>query len=134
MQNRLAEVFAQLSEFFDEWNQRPVVDAVDAADKLQVVQPSQVGLKGASEGQWPRHSHSATNHSGCRTLRAGQQANQRRFAGAVTPQNTEMSAPLQFKADVLENMVSSLPSRIRLGDMFDGQHQNSTLRPASRCR
>src|ERR1700730_13333409 len=42
VQDRLAQVDAQLSEILDERHHTLEVDAVDAADEAQVVQPSQV--------------------------------------------------------------------------------------------
>ena len=122
VQHRLAEVHTEFSKILDERHQRLVVDRVDAADELEVVQPREVGVKGTGESQGPGDAHLPMNATGRGALGTAQQPNQGRFAGAVAADDSQVLTPPQLEADILEYAPATLTGFVVLGDLIDDKH------------
>src|ERR1700722_10199010 len=100
MKNRLAKVISEFCKFLYERNQGAIVDAIHAADKFQIVESGEVGLKSASKRQRPGDLHPSQNSSRGGTFSTADHANQSGFAGTVATQNAQMGASFEPKAYV----------------------------------
>jgi hypothetical protein len=130
--HRLVQVDAELGELLDERHQRLPVDAVDATNELQVVEPGQVGLERAGEGQRPAHAHAAVDAAGARLLGAAEQPDQRALAGSVAAQDADVAAARELEADVVQHAARPAARAVGLADALEPDHWRLTRRAASR--
>src|ERR1700722_8039519 len=112
MQNGLAKVNTQFSEFLDKGHERNVIDTVHAADEFKIVQSREMCLKRTTEREGPGNTHSTQNLPRGRFFGSANHTNQRRFAGAIAAKNAEMFASVELKADVGQDIASSMSSGV----------------------
>src|SRR6266446_31964 len=122
---RFRQKFAQLREVVDigfEFVERFVVDARDEA---HVVISGQNRMNSAGPSDRPRYAHGLFDDAAGRQFDAAEKTNQRRFAGAVSPEQSELFASTDGERYVAQNAVDSAFGPVILCYVERADHSNT---------
>src|ERR1700730_5087771 len=103
------------------------IGVVDSADEAHVVDSGQTSLESAAEREWPGNRHPSDDGPARRHLGTADEANQRRFAGAVAAQNAHLVALLDLETYAIEHRVRSATGLVALDDAIELDHSPSTV-------
>src|SRR3984893_11009848 len=98
---------------------------VDARDEAHVVISGQNRMNSAGPSDGPRHAHGLFDDAAGRQFDAAEKTNQRRFAGAVPPEQSDFFASLDGERYVAQNAVDSSFGPVVLGYIDCADHSNT---------
>jgi hypothetical protein len=114
--DRHVEIFVELGKFLDKAERRPETRAIDPGDERDILATAQIAVERAAEAERERHPGAAADRSAIGHLRAGEQPNEGRLAGAVGAEDPEIMTRRELECCILQHGLATAGGGISLCD------------------